>query len=111
MVEHSCSIPSIIMGETNENLAKYTDTYSYRQVHTSSSRPHTLFARSHCLLAHTVCPLTLFARTHCLPACTYVLTSVDGSRVRRWARVAAPTPPFTRLYPSRTPPRTHCAVQ
>ena len=32
VVEHSCSIPSIIMGETNENLAKYTDTYSYRQV-------------------------------------------------------------------------------
>ena len=32
VVEHSISIPSLIMGETNENLAKYTDTYSFRQV-------------------------------------------------------------------------------
>jgi len=31
VVEYSCSIPSIIMGETVENLASNTDSYSYRQ--------------------------------------------------------------------------------
>ncbi|KAL6076609.1 putative methylmalonate-semialdehyde dehydrogenase [acylating], mitochondrial [Balamuthia mandrillaris] len=31
VVEHSCSIPSIQMGETVENVGKNIDTYSYRQ--------------------------------------------------------------------------------
>ena len=31
VVEHACSVPSIIMGETAENLAANVDTYSYRQ--------------------------------------------------------------------------------
>lgn len=31
VVEHACSTPSLIMGETAENLSSYVDTYSYRQ--------------------------------------------------------------------------------
>jgi len=31
VVEYSCTAPSILMGETAENLASNTDTYSYRQ--------------------------------------------------------------------------------
>jgi hypothetical protein len=32
IVEHACSSPTILMGETVENVATNTDTYSYRQV-------------------------------------------------------------------------------
>ena len=31
VVEHACSTPSLIMGETAENLSSFVDTYSYRQ--------------------------------------------------------------------------------
>jgi len=31
VVEHCCSVPSLQMGETQENVAKYLDIYSYRQ--------------------------------------------------------------------------------
>merc|ERR1712137_591423 len=31
VVEHSCSTPTLMMGETSENVSKGMDTYSYRQ--------------------------------------------------------------------------------
>ena len=31
VVEHSCSVPTLLMGETAENLAANLDSYSYRQ--------------------------------------------------------------------------------
>eukprot|EP01062_Namystynia_karyoxenos_P064606 TRINITY_DN5761_c0_g1_i1.p1 TRINITY_DN5761_c0_g1~~TRINITY_DN5761_c0_g1_i1.p1 ORF type:complete len:521 (+),score=143.80 TRINITY_DN5761_c0_g1_i1:81-1643(+) len=31
VIEHACSVPSLIMGETVENVSSHMDTYSYRQ--------------------------------------------------------------------------------
>ena len=31
VIEHSCSVGSLAMGETIENVSKNIDTYSYRQ--------------------------------------------------------------------------------
>lgn len=31
VVEHSCSMSTLTMGETSENVSKGMDTYSYRQ--------------------------------------------------------------------------------
>jgi malonate-semialdehyde dehydrogenase (acetylating) / methylmalonate-semialdehyde dehydrogenase len=31
VVEHSCSMATLSMGETTENVSKHMDTYSYRQ--------------------------------------------------------------------------------
>jgi len=31
VVEHACTAPSLLMGETAENLSANVDTYTYRQ--------------------------------------------------------------------------------